>query len=173
MLLWILQGSCMHICDNYDFSKVSHKIIRGHGGPFVHVQLGMNMGWRKLFYSISTGCSMFETQCSCARVGPFFFVFLSCSALFLDIVLSLVPLYSNLVIKACVYEASPDLMGLWWRTLCNYVTLHKPFQYWQIYFTCCCLLVITTSCDKLVYDTCPRHCWQHNSTWRAQNVISI
>jgi hypothetical protein len=34
----------MHTCDNYDFSKVSHKTIRGHGGPFVHVQVGMNMG---------------------------------------------------------------------------------------------------------------------------------
>jgi hypothetical protein len=72
---------------------------------------------------------MFETKCSSARMGPFSFGFLSCSALFLHIVLSLVPLYSNLVIKACVYEASPDLMGLWWQALCKYVTLHRPLQY--------------------------------------------
>jgi hypothetical protein len=99
---------------------------------------------------------MFETKCSSARMGPFSFGFLSCSALFLHIVLSLVPLYSNLVIKACVYEASPDLMGLWWQALCKYVTLHRPLQYWQIYLPCCCLLVITTGCDKLVYDSCPK-----------------
>jgi hypothetical protein len=34
-------------------------------------------------------------------------------------VLPLVPLCSNLVIKACVYEASPGMMGLWFKLFAN------------------------------------------------------